>query len=184
MPKFDDAVLLIIDFQKAIDDPGWGERNNPAAETNVSQLLDFWREKGRPIIHIRHDSTEPESTYRPGQSGNEFKPEAAPRPGEIIIAKHVNSAFIGTNLHEHLQVGGHDKLIVAGVITNNSVETTVRHGGNLGYEIYLAGDACFTFGLTDLSGAYHEANQVHAISLANLDGEYCKVVTTQFILRA
>ncbi|HYM36565.1 MAG TPA: isochorismatase family protein, partial [Steroidobacteraceae bacterium] len=69
------SVLLLIDLQKAVDHPSWGPRNNPQAETNVARLLTAWRQHRMPIIHIRHDSTEPQSTFRPGQIGNEFKPE-------------------------------------------------------------------------------------------------------------
>src|SRR4249920_717972 len=86
------AALLVIDVQKAIDHPSWGERNNPGAEKNIAALLAAWRGSGRPIYHVRHDSSEPESTYRPGQPGHEFKPEAAPRAGETVMAKRVNSA--------------------------------------------------------------------------------------------
>ena len=65
------AALLVIDVQKAIDHPSWGERNNPQAESNIAALLAAWRASGRPIYHVRHDSTELQSHYRPGQSGHE-----------------------------------------------------------------------------------------------------------------
>src|SRR5215471_5569664 len=86
------AALLVIDLQKAIDHPDWGTRNNPGAEWNVAALLDAWRRSGRPIYHIRHDSTEPASHYRPGQPGHDFKPEAEPTAGETVIGKRMNSA--------------------------------------------------------------------------------------------
>jgi nicotinamidase-related amidase len=87
LPLPQNAALLIIDLQKAIDHPSWGRRNNPGAEKNVAALLQAWRASKRPIYHIRHDSTEPSSHYRPGQPGNEFKPEVQPLTGEIVLAK-------------------------------------------------------------------------------------------------
>lgn len=176
------AALIVIDVQKAIDHPSWGERNNPQAESNISALLKAWRDTGRPIYHIRHDSTEPKSHYRPAQAGNDFKPEARPLPGEIVIAKRTNSAFIGTDLEVQLRQAGHKTLIVAGVITNNSVEATVRMAGNLGFETYLVEDAVFTFGRKDWNGTWRTAEEVHAMSLANLDREYCTVVATKDVL--
>jgi nicotinamidase-related amidase len=74
-----------------------------------------------------------ESRYRPGQPGNDFKAEVGPIEGEPIIPKRGNSAFIGTDLEERLRAGGHEALVVVGVITNNSVEATVRMAGNLGF---------------------------------------------------
>jgi len=179
------AALLIIDLQKAIDDPRWaseGPRNNPAAETNIARLLRQWRKAGRPIIHIRHDSREPNSTYRPGQPGNDFKPEAMPLPGETVIAKQTNSAFIGTDLEARLRARGIQDLVIAGVITNNSVEATARMAGNLGFSVHLAEDACFTYARRDYQGRLRSAEEVHAMSLANLDGEYCEVTRTAEIL--
>ena len=178
------AALVVIDFQRAIDHPSWGVRNNPDAEKNIAALLHAWRRTGRPVYHIRHDSREPASHYRPGQPGHDFKPEAQPQPQETVIAKTTNSAFIGTDLESRLRQAGHTLLVVAGVITNNSVEATVRMAGNLGFDTYLVEDAAFTFGRFDWHGTWRAADQVHAMSLANLDGEYCSIVGTRQILEA
>jgi len=179
------SALLLIDLQQAIDDPRWaieGPRNNPAAEANAARLLEHWRRHGWPVFHIRHDSREPGSTYRPGQPGNELKAEVRPAPGEPVIAKTTNSAFMGTDLETRLRAAGIRALVVAGVITNNSVEATVRMAGNLGFAVDLAEDACFTFARRDYRGRWRSADEVHAMSLANLDGEYCRVVTTAALL--
>src|SRR5580692_8892213 len=86
------AALIVIDLQRAIDHPSWGIRNNPQAEANVARLLAHWRATERPIYHIRHDSREPASHYRPGQPGHEFKPQTAPLPGETVLGKHTTNA--------------------------------------------------------------------------------------------
>jgi nicotinamidase-related amidase len=178
------AALLMIDVQKAIDQPAWGVRNNPLAEANMAALLGAWRATGRPIYHVRHHSTEPQSHYRAGQPGNEFKPEAMPCAGEPVIAKRTNSAFIGTGLEATLRAAGVETLVVAGVITNNSVEATVRMAGNLGFETFVVEDACFTFGRKDWSGIWRTAAEVHAMSLANIEGEYATVMVTAAVLGA
>jgi nicotinamidase-related amidase len=178
------AALVIIDLQNAIDHPSWGVRNNPDAERNVAALLHAWRIAHRPIYHIRHDSTEAASHYRPGQPGHDFKPEAQPLPGEAVLAKRTNNAFIGTDLEARLLAAQQRLLVVAGVITNNSVEATVRMAGNLGFETFLVEDACFTFARSDWNGQLRTASEVHAMSLANLDGEYCTVTQTPEVLAA
>jgi nicotinamidase-related amidase len=106
MPTFDAAVLLVIDVQKGIDadyHAADGPRNNREAEQNIARLLAEWRSARRPVVHIRHDSTFPDSAYRPGQPGNEFKDEVRPARGERVIPKRTNSAFIGTPLEQHLR---------------------------------------------------------------------------------
>jgi nicotinamidase-related amidase len=179
-----EGALIVIDVQKAIDHTSWGERNDPGAEENIAALLRAWRSTGRPIYHIRHDSTEPESHYRPGQPGHEFKAGAAPLPDELVIRKQTNSAFIGTDLERRLREANQNTLIVTGVITNNSVEATVRMAGNLGFDTFLVEDATFTFGPKDWNGVQRSASDVHAMSLSNLDGEYCTGVRTADVLVA
>ncbi len=87
-------VLILIDQQKAMSHPKWGPRNNPDAERNIARLLTTWRARELPIIHVKHDSTSPDSPFRPGQEGNDFLPLTAPLPGETVVAKKVHSAFI------------------------------------------------------------------------------------------
>lgn len=177
-----DAALLIVDVQRAIDDPSWGVRNNPNAEANIAVLLAAWRAAGRPVFHIKHNSIEPQSTYRPGQPGNDFKPEAAPLPGETVIEKRTNAAFIGTDLEARLRRAGISTLVITGVITNNSVEATVRMAGNLGFDTVVVSDATATFGRTDPRGKAWPADDVHWLALSNLDGEYARVVSTAQLL--
>lgn len=179
IPK--NAALIIIDVQKAIDNPAWakyGVRNNINAEQNMTEILNLWRKSGRPIIHVKHESIEPNSTYRPGQVGCDFKDCVIPLAGEPIVVKHVNSAFIRTNLESLLKDLNVSCLVIFGVITNNSVDASVRMAGNLGFDTYLVQDACFTFAKPDFNGKLRTADEIHALTLANLDKEYCQVIST------
>lgn len=180
------AALVLIDLQRAIDDPFWsreGARNNPGAEANVERLLARWRARYRPIFHIRHDSMDPNSTFRPGGSGHPFKPQAQPLASEIVLGKRTANAFLSTDLEARLHASNVKTLVVAGVITNNSVESTVRMAGEIGFSVLLVEDACFTFGKRDWRGQFWTAQDVHALSLANLDGEYCRIVRTDDVLK-
>ena len=76
------------------------------------------------------------------------------------------------------------KLIIVGVSTNNSVEATARTAGNLGFETQVVADATFAFDKVDYSGTIRTAEEVHAMALANLDGEYATVISTERLLNA
>ena len=55
------AALIVIDVQKAIDDPRWalhGPRNNPEAERHIARLLESWRARNWPIYHDRANGGE------------------------------------------------------------------------------------------------------------------------------
>jgi nicotinamidase-related amidase len=179
-----DVVLIVIDMQEAIDDARWGPRNNPGAEANIAALIAAWRAERLPLVHIRHDSVEPGSPYAPERPGHRFKPSAAPLDGEPVVGKHANSAFIGTGLEGLLDELGATTLVICGVLTPNSVEATARHAGNLGYQVFVVGDACWAVDKIDLRGRRWLADDVHALSLAHLQGEYASVVDTAATLRA
>ena len=179
-----DAALLIVDLQKAFDHPKWSGRNNPEAEANVARLLAAWRATGRPVVHVQHLSREPDSPYRPGQPGCDFKDEVRPQAGECVVQKSTNNAFIDTGLGPFLGDRGIDTLVVTGVVTNNCVEATVRMAGNLGYRTYLVADATATVGRMDLDGRHWTAEEVQALTLANLHGEYATVTDAGAILAA
>lgn len=175
-------ALLIVDVQKAIDDPLYAGRGQPEAEANLQALLSAWRERRLPVVHIRHDSTDLQSPYRAGTAGNAFKPEVEPVLGEPVIDKRTNNAFIGTDLMDVLDELQIRALVVGGVLLENSVDATVRMAANLGFEVIVAQDAVASMARTDLQGRHWSAEDVHALSLAVLEGEYARVKTTAAVI--
>lgn len=178
------AALIIIDQQQGILEPRLGRRNNPQAEERMLDLLGAWRSRGRPVIHVQHLSHSPDSVFWPEQPGVEFQPRFAPQQGEWLIQKRVPDAFCATGLEAQLREAGIAQLIIVGVATNNSVESTARTAGNLGFEAWVAEDACFTFDKADYFGTPRSAEEVHGMSLGNLQGEYATVVSAKQILAA
>ena len=169
-------ALVIIDQQKGIASPKLGIRNNQSAESEMLTLLLKWRDLGWPVFHIKHRSTQIESVFWPSQEGFEFKPEFIPVANEFIIEKKTPCAFTGTNLEELLKEQGLNSIVVVGASTNNSVEATARSGGCKGFSVIVVENACFAFAKTDYFGVQRTAEEVHAMSLANLENEYASIV--------
>jgi nicotinamidase-related amidase len=178
------AALLLIDVQKGFDHPKWGPRNNPSAEGQMARLLAAFRETGRPVVHVRHMSTEPDSPLRPGQEGNEIRPEVAPHCEEPVFEKTVNSAFIGTRLEASLREGGIETLVIVGLITNHCVSTTARMASNLGFRTIVVADATATFDFEGVSGERIAAETMHQVGLAELRGEFATIANTEAVLAA
>jgi nicotinamidase-related amidase len=165
-----DTVLLSIDLQQWLDQPGRGRRNNPSAEHSIARLFTAWRASGLPLVHVRQDA----------RAGHEFKAEATPLEGELVIGKQAHSAFIATGLEQALRSRGCKALVILGA--GDSLESTVRMSADLGFRTYLPADATFTFEKLDWSGRARSAAEVHDMLLANLSDEYCTIVTTAWLL--
>ncbi len=176
------AALVLVDIQQGLDDPWYGVRNNPHAEENAGRLLAHWRQQGFPIVHIQHRTTNPDSPLWPGKPGTAPKPEVTPRADEPVMTKSVNSGFIGTDLEQWLHDIGATQVVICGLTTNHCVETTTRMSGNLGFDTFLAHDACAAHNLLGPDGTDYSADQVHAMSIANIASEFATVLTTDEVI--
>lgn len=175
-------ALIVVDLQMGFDDPVWGRRNNPSCESNISSLIDRWRTEGGPIVFVRHDSVLPDSPFRPGQPGNDFRPEVTGDP-DLLVTKTVNSAFLGDpDLGSWLAMKGIGTVAITGVQTNFCCETTARMAGNLGYSCLFVLDATHTFDLPAYGGGTITADELTRVTASNLDGEFAEIVNTADLL--
>ena len=176
-------ALILVDIQKGFDNIEYwgGQRNNPDAEGKAGQLLQLWRMYELPIFHVQHCSTNPQSLLHETNQGNAFKDMVRPADGEPIIQKKVNSAFIGTDLKEQLDLLKITKLVIAGLTTDHCISTTTRMAGNFGFDTFVVSDATATFNKKGIDGENYPAELVHAIALASLKDEFATVVNIEFL---
>ncbi len=181
--KFDkNSCLLLIDVQVGVDVLShWGgptgRRNNHDAETKMLKLLAAWRKANLQVAFTRHDSREAASPLKFSLSTGAQKPGFEPNQLDIVVEKDVNSGFIGTSLEVQLRRAKISRLIVVGFFTNFCVETTTRMAGNLGFDTYLVDDCCSTSNRVGPDGIDRDPELVHAMTVANLHGEFCTAIT-------
>lgn len=181
--RTDRPALILVDIQKGFDNIEYwgGQRNNPGAEENASELLKLWRKRQLPVFHIKHCSSDPGSLLHETKEGNDFKDLVAPIDTEPVIKKNVNSAFIGTGLEEQLHHLKITKLVIVGLTTDHCISTTTRMAGNLGFDTFLVADATATFNKKGLEGQNFPAELIHETALASLNIEFATIVTTEYL---
>ncbi|MEX2653884.1 MAG: cysteine hydrolase family protein [Acidimicrobiia bacterium] len=173
--------LLVIDVQRGFEERT-EERTNPTAESNIARLLAAFRKAGRPVIHVRHASIEPNSPLRPELPGHAPSAVAVEQPGEPVLVKSVNDAFAGTDLERRLRDGGLTRIITVGVQTDHCVSTTVRQGSDLGFDMVLVDDATWTYARHHPDGTLIDAATMQRVNVASLSGEFCDVTTTDEVI--
>ncbi len=177
------TALVLIDLQNDYFPGGAMELvgSNDAVAQAKALLLAF-RERSLPIFHVQHISIRPNATFfLPNTTGVDIHRSVQPTVGESIIKKHFPSSFRETTLLEHLRAVNATKLIIVGMMTHMCVDTTVRAAADLGFECFLAQDACATRAL-QFSDHRVEAEQVQTSYLAALNGAFSQVLPAHQII--
>ena len=107
---------------------------------------------------------------RPGSWDAQVLDEIAPTEDEMVFRKTSSSVFVSTNIDFVLRNLGVRSLIMAGMMTDQCVESAVRDARDFGYLVTLVTDACTT-----------DSAERHEQSLIGIRG-YCRQRTTAELL--
>lgn len=174
------TALLLIDIQNDYFENGsnvlFGSLD---AAKNARRMLDEFRRKQWPVVHIQHLSTRPTATFFiPGTFGSEIHAEVQPLASETVIIKHTPNSFRDTHLLDHLRSLSVERLVVCGMMTHMCVDSTVRAARDFGFECSLVGDACATKDLS-VNGLQVSAASVQTAFLSALNYFYATVLSTR-----
>jgi len=97
--------------------------------------------------------------------------EIAPGEDEIVLPKSSSSVFVSTHIDYILRNLGVKQLVLAGLLTDQCVESAVRDACDLGYLVTLVTDASASI-----------TPERHANSLRTIKG-YCRQITTDALIR-
>lgn len=140
-----DTALLIIDAQLKKFEPEPVYRADALLAT-LSDLIHRARAAGAPVIYICHSDAEPdEATTSP------IHPALKPLPSEVVVDKHRPDAFCQTTLAGELAAQGIRHLVIAGLLTEMCIDTTVRRANSLDYAVTLVADGHSTGSSQSLS---------------------------------
>jgi nicotinamidase-related amidase len=170
-------ALIIVDIQNDYFKGGkMALVGMEAAAQKAQRVLELFRTKNMPILHIQHISNRPEATFfLPETDGAEIHESVAPKSGEPVIQKHFPNCFAATSLQAKLNDLGVEQIVFIGAMSHMCIDTTVRAAFDLGFHCIVVSDACATRTL-EFGGITIEAPQVHAAFMAALSSPFAQVV--------
>lgn len=177
------TALIVIDLQNDYFQGGKCElEGTEAAANNAATLIDNFREKGLPIIHVHHESSSSDAPFFvPNSEGVKVHPSVKEIEGEPVVVKnHINS-FRDTNLRAILDNLDVDSVLICGAMSHICIDAVTRAANDLGYTCAVAHDACATQKV-EFNGVSVPANQVHAAFMAALEFGYANVASTEKLL--
>ncbi|HEV7285043.1 cysteine hydrolase family protein [Kaistia sp. UC242_56] len=162
-----ETALLLVDMQRIWLEPGldpdhadWGPDHYFYRQTretvipNQQRLLATARASGVEVLHTIIQSLTEDGRDRsldhkltpihipPSSPAGLPAPEVAPIGDEILIPKTSSGIFNSTNIDYLLRNLGIRHLVVAGILTDQCVDMTVRDGADRGFLVTCVSDAC------------------------------------------
>jgi len=153
------------------------------AAKNIQVLIEHFRSKNLPIIHVQHFCLQEGATFfLPNTEGAEINSLVKPKESETIVQKNFPSAFRDTELDNILKTRGINELIIVGAMTHMCIDTSTRAAFDLGYSCQVVSDACATRDL-EWNGTVVKSTDVQAAYMAALGWCFAKILTTQEYLK-
>ena len=178
------SALLIIDMQGLFLDRS-SHSYLPDAENiigNVLDLIDEYRKRSLPIVFTRHATKPSESAgamgrwwgdvVRDGDKAGELDPRFAPKKGEKVLRKTRYSAFVGTDLLQHLGAVSVSSIVITGVMTHLCCESTARDAFMRDFDVFLVVD-----------GTASKTEDLHVSSIKTLTDGFAIPVTTSEVVK-
>jgi nicotinamidase-related amidase len=176
-------ALVLVDIQRDYFPEGRMEVVGAIKASQVAKrLLDHFREKDLPVVHIQHIATRAGATFLlPNTEGINFHESVAPLSDEMVIKKHFPNSFRETEMEEYLLSKGIRQLVICGMMSHMCIDATTRAAFDKGYVCIVAHDACATRNMT-FKGIDIPAKDVHGAFMAALGSVYAKVLSAEEII--
>ena len=174
-------ALLIIDVQNFVEH----RINNGipyyphSALNNMGEILKNFRSNNHHIIHIVHQSTEEDSLLHPQSPYYPIMDNVKNNADEPVFIKTTSSAFASGEVKRYLDEHTISEVFVIGAVAGFCVNSTVRHGSDLGISMTVFRDAVISFALSDDEG---EEKTIHDITMKLLASDFSKVMNTKDFL--
>ncbi len=173
-------ALLVIDVQNEyvtgnlpIEYPGIQH-----SLANIGRAMDAAQLAGLPVVVVQNTSPAGAPVFAKGSPGWEFHTVVSSRPYSHYIEKALPSAFAGTDLGEWLNQNHIDTLVVAGYMTHNCDDATIKHALHVGLAVEFLSDAAGSLPYENHAGRA-SAEEIHRVFSVVMQSRFAAVATTE-----
>ncbi|MDO1529477.1 cysteine hydrolase family protein [Fulvimonas sp. R45] len=172
-------ALVVIDVQNEYETGGLRIQYPPVADSlrNIGRAMDAAHAAGIPVIVAQQSSPVDAPLFATGSRGWQLHEVVASRPRDHYLRKTLPSAFAGTDLGEWLEAHAIDTLAVAGYMTHNCNDTTIKHAFDAGLQVEFLVDASGSVPYANRAGSA-TAEEIHRVFAVVEQSRYAAVVTT------
>lgn len=135
-------ILLVIDMQKGLVDEDLYAFDTFKERT--ARLVDAARKNQIEVIFVQHDAG-PDSGMSAGDEAFEIIDRIAPKAGEKVFVKTINSCFGNKELSAYLEQQADKRLMIIGLQTNYCIDCTVKSAFERGFEVIIPEGTNSTF---------------------------------------
>ncbi len=136
-------ILLVVDMQKALTEDDELYDAEAFMDRNI-RLIEAARKNHVEVIFVQHDAGEG-SGFSIGDEDFEIDPRVAPKEGEKVFVKTINSCFGNEDFTAYLEGAKDESLMIVGLQTNFCVDATVKSAFERGYDVIVPEGAHSTF---------------------------------------
>ena len=136
-------ILLVVDMQRALTEDEELYDAEAFMDRNV-RLIDAARKNKVEVIFVQHDAGEG-SGFSAGDEGYEIDPRVAPKEGEKVFVKTINSCFGNKDFKAYMEQQEDKRLMVIGLQTNYCIDATVKSAFERGFDVIVPEGTNSTF---------------------------------------
>ena len=136
-------ILLVVDMQKALTEDEELYDAEAFMDRNI-RLIDAARKNNVEVIFVQHDAGEG-SGFSAGDEDFKIDPRVAPKEGEKVFVKTINSCFGNKEFKAYMEQQEDKRLMVIGLQTNYCIDATVKSAFERGFEVIVPEGTNSTF---------------------------------------
>lgn len=136
-------ILLVVDMQRALTEDEGLYDAEAFMDRNI-RLIDAARKNNVEVIFVQHDAGEG-SGFSAGDEGYEIDPRVAPKEGEKVFVKTINSCFGNKDFKAYMEQQEDKRLMVIGLQTNYCIDATVKSAFERRFDVIVPEGTNSTF---------------------------------------